>query len=245
MVGQALRTLRLAQRLSELPEGLADWSGQQFLRIRFDDARRGGAAARARRGRGPRRRAAGHRQERRAARRHGAAAAPGVRAAMPEGRAGRDAQARRRAAHRTAAGRADPRRVLRRPAAHRGDRPVLHDGRAAGPPARPRPTVARGRAVPRQPHRPGLGGLPAGAAVRGGPRARRAARLHDGPLRRGRAQRVPPDHPAAQRRRPAGGPQVPLRSTPRSRRALDALDEPDGSGRVDATRVFRRPALAD
>ena len=37
MVGQALRTLRLAQRLSELPEGLADWSGQQFLRIRFDD----------------------------------------------------------------------------------------------------------------------------------------------------------------------------------------------------------------
>ena len=37
MVGQALRTLRLAQRLSELPEGLADWSGQQFLRIRFDE----------------------------------------------------------------------------------------------------------------------------------------------------------------------------------------------------------------
>jgi hypothetical protein len=37
MVGQALRTLRLAQRLSELPDGLADWSGQQFLRIRFDD----------------------------------------------------------------------------------------------------------------------------------------------------------------------------------------------------------------
>ena len=27
--------------------------------------------------------------------------------------------------------------------------------------------------------------------------------------------------------------------------ALDALAEPDGSGRVDATRVFRRPALAD
>jgi hypothetical protein len=37
MVGQALRTLRLAQRLSELPDGLADWSGQQFLRIRFDE----------------------------------------------------------------------------------------------------------------------------------------------------------------------------------------------------------------
>ncbi|MFC5235092.1 hypothetical protein [Pseudonocardia zijingensis] len=38
MVGEALRTLRLAQRLSELPEGLSDWSGQQFLRIRFDEA---------------------------------------------------------------------------------------------------------------------------------------------------------------------------------------------------------------
>jgi hypothetical protein len=37
MVGEALRTLRLAQRLSELPEGLSDWSGQQFLRIRFDE----------------------------------------------------------------------------------------------------------------------------------------------------------------------------------------------------------------
>ncbi|MGB8199267.1 MAG: hypothetical protein WCF33_06170, partial [Pseudonocardiaceae bacterium] len=32
-----LRTLRLAQRLSRLPEGLSDWSGQEFLRIRFDD----------------------------------------------------------------------------------------------------------------------------------------------------------------------------------------------------------------
>jgi hypothetical protein len=37
MVGEALRTLRLAGRLSQLPEGLSDWSGQQFLRIRFDD----------------------------------------------------------------------------------------------------------------------------------------------------------------------------------------------------------------
>ncbi len=36
MVGEAVRTLRLAQRLSELPDGLGDWSGQQFLRIRFD-----------------------------------------------------------------------------------------------------------------------------------------------------------------------------------------------------------------
>ncbi|MGB6162111.1 MAG: hypothetical protein WBF75_06000 [Pseudonocardiaceae bacterium] len=37
MVSAALRTLRLAQRLSRLPEGLSDWSGQEFLRIRFDD----------------------------------------------------------------------------------------------------------------------------------------------------------------------------------------------------------------
>jgi hypothetical protein len=37
MVGEALRTLRLAGRLSQLPDGLSDWSGQQFLRIRFDD----------------------------------------------------------------------------------------------------------------------------------------------------------------------------------------------------------------
>lgn len=37
MVGEALRTLRLAQRLSQLPDGLGDWSGQQFLRIRFDE----------------------------------------------------------------------------------------------------------------------------------------------------------------------------------------------------------------
>lgn len=37
MVIAALRTVRLAQRLSRLPEGLSDWSGQEFLRIRFDD----------------------------------------------------------------------------------------------------------------------------------------------------------------------------------------------------------------
>src|SRR5262249_17986480 len=37
MVNTALRTLRLAQRLSRLPEGLSDWSGQEVLRVRFDD----------------------------------------------------------------------------------------------------------------------------------------------------------------------------------------------------------------
>jgi hypothetical protein len=37
MVAEALRTLRLAGKLSELPDGLSDWSGQQFLRIRFEE----------------------------------------------------------------------------------------------------------------------------------------------------------------------------------------------------------------
>jgi len=37
MVGEALRTLRLAQRLSQLPDGLSGWSGQQFIRFRFDE----------------------------------------------------------------------------------------------------------------------------------------------------------------------------------------------------------------
>ena len=36
MVGEAVRTLRLAERLSELPDGLGDWSGQKFLRVRFE-----------------------------------------------------------------------------------------------------------------------------------------------------------------------------------------------------------------
>jgi chromosome segregation ATPase len=37
MVEGALRMLRSAQRLSRLPEGLGDWSGQEFLRVRFAD----------------------------------------------------------------------------------------------------------------------------------------------------------------------------------------------------------------
>jgi hypothetical protein len=35
MVRRALATLRAAQRLSRLPDGLGDWSGQEFLRITF------------------------------------------------------------------------------------------------------------------------------------------------------------------------------------------------------------------
>ncbi|MFF0162937.1 hypothetical protein ACFYRY_36135 [Streptomyces sp. NPDC005263] len=37
LVESALATLRSAQRLSRLPEGLGEWSGQEFLRIRFDE----------------------------------------------------------------------------------------------------------------------------------------------------------------------------------------------------------------
>ncbi|MGW0778503.1 hypothetical protein ACWD01_33865 [Streptomyces sp. NPDC002835] len=37
LVESALATLRSAQRLSRLPDGLGEWSGQEFLRIRFDE----------------------------------------------------------------------------------------------------------------------------------------------------------------------------------------------------------------
>ncbi|MER6683128.1 hypothetical protein [Streptomyces olivaceoviridis] len=37
LVESALATLHSAQRLSRLPEGLGEWSGQEFLRIRFEE----------------------------------------------------------------------------------------------------------------------------------------------------------------------------------------------------------------
>ncbi|MGW2585402.1 hypothetical protein ACWCYZ_29490 [Streptomyces virginiae] len=37
LVESALATLRSAQRLSQLPEGLGEWSGQEFLRIRLEE----------------------------------------------------------------------------------------------------------------------------------------------------------------------------------------------------------------
>ncbi|MFG3170711.1 hypothetical protein [Streptomyces sp. NPDC048200] len=37
LVDSSLATLRSAQRLSRLPEGLGEWSGQEFLRIRFEE----------------------------------------------------------------------------------------------------------------------------------------------------------------------------------------------------------------
>jgi hypothetical protein len=46
LVESALTTLRTAQRLSRLPEGLGEWSGQEFLRIRFEDPDRTALAER-------------------------------------------------------------------------------------------------------------------------------------------------------------------------------------------------------
>ncbi|MFD9074166.1 hypothetical protein ACFVZ2_29715, partial [Streptomyces lasiicapitis] len=37
LVESSLATLRAAQRLSKLPEGLGEWSGQEFLRVRFEE----------------------------------------------------------------------------------------------------------------------------------------------------------------------------------------------------------------
>ncbi len=41
LVESSLATLRSAQRLSHLPGGLGEWSGQEFLRIRFEDPDQG------------------------------------------------------------------------------------------------------------------------------------------------------------------------------------------------------------
>lgn len=46
LVEASLATLRSAQRLSRLPEGLGEWSGQEFLRIRFDDPDQAGLTER-------------------------------------------------------------------------------------------------------------------------------------------------------------------------------------------------------
>ncbi|MCA1221041.1 hypothetical protein [Streptomyces sp. 8L] len=46
LVESAMTTLRSAQRLSRLPEGLGEWSGQEFLRIRFEEPDRATLAQR-------------------------------------------------------------------------------------------------------------------------------------------------------------------------------------------------------
>ena len=46
LCGSALATLRTAQRLSKLPHDLGDWSGQEFVRIRFADPEPGGLTVR-------------------------------------------------------------------------------------------------------------------------------------------------------------------------------------------------------
>ena len=175
--------------------------------------------------------------------RAGATACPAARGRArgdAEGRARRDAQARRRAAHRTAASRPDPRRVLRRPAAHRRHRPVLHDGRPAGPPARRRPPAHAGVLFLDNPIgrasasyllelqfgvARALGvqlvyttGLFDAGALSAFPLVIRLR--NDADLRAGRKY---------------------LSVDARIATVLDALAEADGTGRVEATRVFRRP----
>ncbi|MCF3965457.1 hypothetical protein L1885_28230, partial [Streptomyces fuscigenes] len=46
LVESSMTTLRSAQRLSRLPEGLGEWSGQEFLRIRFEEPDRTALAER-------------------------------------------------------------------------------------------------------------------------------------------------------------------------------------------------------
>ncbi|MQS06980.1 hypothetical protein, partial [Streptomyces alkaliphilus] len=46
LVESSLDTLRSAQRLSRLPDGLGEWSGQEFLRIRFEEPDRATLVAR-------------------------------------------------------------------------------------------------------------------------------------------------------------------------------------------------------
>ncbi|CAL2063480.1 hypothetical protein GPN2_12928 [Streptomyces murinus] len=135
---------------------------------------------------------------RHAARRHVPAAARCRGGPPPQGRGRRDPQARRGAARRAGPRRADGRRLLRRPAAHRGHRPVLHDGRAALERPGPRQAPARGHAVPGQPHRPRQRDLPPGTPASRLRRPRRPAPVHHGPVRHHGPGRVPAGHPVAQ-----------------------------------------------
>lgn len=173
--------------------------------------------------------------------RHVPAAARGGGGAAAEGCRGGDPEAGRGPARGAGARGADGRRVLRRAAADRGDRPVLHDGGPAQQRPGPRQAPARGHAVPGQPHRPGQRHVPAGAAARGIRRARRPTALHDRPVRHHGTGGVPAGDPVAQRRGPAGGLKY-IRVEEHLRPGLPVPD-PDGDqvhGEITATRVFRR-----
>ena len=239
LVESALATLRSAQRLSRLPEGLGEWSGQEFLRIRFEEPGPGHAHRAARRGhrRGDPR---GRQEELRPApRRHVPAAARG--------------RTRRCSRAGVAVEILKPDAVLRAervPVGQMGD--VFSGGQLLTAAIAlyctmaalrsndrgPRQAPARRHAVPRQPHRPRQRDLPAGAPAGRGRRARRPAALHHRPLRHHRARRVPAGHPAAQRRGPAGGAEVHQRRGAPAARACPQQDPDGGAG---ARRDHRDP----
>ncbi len=177
-----------------------------------------------------------------AARRHVPAAARRRRRPEAQGRGGRDPQAGRGAARRAGAGRADGRRVLRRAAAHRGHRPVLHDGRAALQRPGPRQAPARRHAVPRQPHRPGQRDLSAGAPAGGRRRARRPAAVHHGPVRHHGPGRVP----LVIRLRNDADLRAGLKYISVEEHLRPGLPQPDPGeethSEITATRMFKRPA---
>ena len=115
--------------------------------------------------------------------------------------------------------------------------------RRCGPTSVARPPAARRRAVPRQPDRPGLRRLPARAPAGGG-QALGVQLVYTTGLFDAGALSV---FPLIVRLRNDADLRAGLKYLSIDAeigRALDALDEPDGSGRVAATRVFRRPVQA-
>lgn len=174
----------------------------------------------------------GPQEERRPApRRHVPAAARGRGGTEAQGHRRGDPQAGRRTARRTRTRRTDGGRLLRRPAAHRGHRAVLHHGRAPQQRPGPRQAPARRHPLPGQPHRPRQRHVPAGAPARRVGRARGPAPLHDRAVRHHGARRVPAGDQAPQRRRPAGRAEVHQR-----RGAPAAGAAPAGPGGRDRAR---------
>ncbi|CAM5274587.1 hypothetical protein SVIOM342S_02470 [Streptomyces violaceorubidus] len=241
LVESALATLRSAQRLSRLPEGLGEWSGQEFLRIRFEEPDQATLTERL-----------------------GEVVDEATRAAVKKNsdlrRDGMSLLLRGVAAALQPKGVAveilKPDAVLRAervPVGQMGD--VFSGGQlltaaialyctmAALRQQRPgpRPAPPRRHPVPRQPHRPRQRHLSAGAPAGRLGRARRPAPVHHRPVRHDRAGRVPPGHPAAQRRRPQGGTEVHQRGGAPAAGPATADARRRGGGRGGAQRDHGDP----